>query len=238
MRLSLKQLKKDLRTVTGKRRPRSRFGEDPIEVKKISSMENMKNKFKDAPWKKIGLGLVGTAAVLGAAAGAHHIAKNTQAGRALTSSVTDRVNYEKDKVQERVNHAKNNAEDRISAARIEAKDRSDIAKNQIKKAVESRAERINKGAVDTVSNVNEKIGAVKIKGYEEAAKLGEAWHKSNTLNNAMLTAADRIAPSNIRAGGGTVLNKKSSFFNLSNNNSTNNVTDGVMNAVLNGMFNM
>jgi hypothetical protein len=177
-KISLKQLKKDLKKLNIKRR--SRFGEDssPLSVTgdKIELKEKPKKSFKDriksAPWKKIGIGLAAAGGVAAVAGTGHHIATKTEAGREITGAINQRVNYEKDQATQKINQAKEKAE----KERLEA-----MAK--LNEAVTQRAREVGRSVASASGDV-----------VRAAGKVGEAYHSSDVRTGLANALTGAIGP--------------------------------------------
>jgi hypothetical protein len=231
-KISLKQLKSDLKKLYKKRK--SRFGEDSplgvtgqkVELKKKPSLKERLNKI---PLKKIGTGLAVIGGVAAAAAGAHHVATKTEAGKAVTDAVSARVGYEKNKANEKINQVKAEAGHRIDAAKAQAEREHIEAMYKLNKAVGQRADIVSRDVENVAGDFHRAVGNVKVAGEQLKGKALEDWNKTNALTPAANQLASWIAPSGQRFGRTRFGNK---FKELVKKHKKNLITAGKVAAVV------
>jgi len=196
-KIPLKQLKKDLGKLYTKRK--SRFGEDsPLQVTgqkvELKKKPTLKERLNKIPLKKIGTGLAVVGGVAAAAAGAHHVATKTEAGKTVTSAISARVGYEKGKALEKVDKVKQEAEHRVAAAKAQAEREHQQAMNNLNKAIDQRAQVVGRDVANAAGDFHRAVGDVQAAGHELKGKALEEWNKSNVSTKAANNLASWIAP--------------------------------------------
>jgi hypothetical protein len=200
-KISLKQLKKDLRKLNTKRR--SRFGEGeekPLEVtgqkvelkKKRSLKDRYGNHLKDFAKVAAGLAAVGVVA-----AGAHKgikAAKNSEAGQTISDAVSQRVAHEKAQAEHKVNQAATKAEHVINEAKAKGERERREALDRLDKATKAQAQRIGQDLGKVAGSYNKAVGDVKAAGHELKGKALEEWNKSSVITSGANNLASWIAP--------------------------------------------
>ena len=206
-KISLKQLKKDLRKLYTKRK--SRFGEGELNVtgeknelkeKPKPVKKSLKEKFKNAPWAKIGTGLAVVGGVAAAAAGAHHVATKTEAGKTVTDAIEARVGYEKKQANEKINQVKAEADRKINAAKAQAERDHQQAMRKLDNAVKERTAVVSRDVANVAGNVHRAVGGVKVKGEELRGDVLKNWNNGNVSTKAANSLASFIAPPGQRFG--------------------------------------